>query len=436
VPTTDVAIIALLLLVNGVFAMAEIAVVTARKVRLQQRAEDGDRRAAAALRLKEDPTEFLSTVQVGITFVGVFAGAYSATTLAEPIAVRLARFEAVAPYAEALSLVIVVGTITYLSLIFGELVPKAVALHDPERVAGLVAAPMAAVARVGAPLVRLLSSSTNLVLRVLRVGPDRPPDVTEEEIRALVKQAVQAGDVRRVEQEIVEQVFRLGDRRVGSIMTPRHEIDWLDQHESIDGIRAHLAQAKHPRMIVCDGEIDKVLGVAHAEDLLASMLAGRDVDLRPLLEPPLFVPATLSVFQMLETFRSSRVHLALVLDEFGAIEGIVTPTDILEGLVGEMPSEPAAAAGPIFRRDESSWLVDGAMPMDDLRSAIEMPPVPEAEQGTYHTLAGFVMTRLARIPTEGDRFEWGGLLFEVVDMDGRRVDKLLVERRSAGVEPS
>ena len=440
--TTEVVIIFLLLVANGIFAMSEIAVVTARKVRLQQRADQGDRRAAAALRLKEDPTEFLSTVQVGITLVGILAGAYSGVRLTSHFAAWLAQFSWIAPYSEAIALAIVVGIITYFSLIIGELVPKGIALHDPERVAGVVATPVATVARVATPLVRLLSVSTNLVLRLLRVSPHSERSVTEEDIRALVKQATQTGEVAPVEQKIVEQVFRLGDRRASSIMTPRPDIDWIDVRDGVEGVRAHLATVRHPRILVCDGELDKVLGIAHAEELLSALLnGGGTADLQallhpPLLKPPLFVPDTLSVFQLLESFRASRTHTALVLDEFGAIEGLVTAADILEGLVGEIPSEPASEAGPIIARGESSWLIDGATPIEDLQAAIGLPQVPDSEQGTYQTLAGLVMTRLARVPREGDRFVWGHLQFEVVDMDGRRIDKVLVERQPSRQEPN
>jgi putative hemolysin len=282
--------------------------------------------------------------------------------------------------------------------------------------------------------VKLLSASTNLLLRILRVQPTSDRAVTEEDIRALIKQATQTGDVAPVEQRIVEQVFRLGDRRVTSIMTPRPDIDWIDAQDGLEGVRAHLSSAPHPRILVCDGELDKVLGIASAEEMLAVLLDGRTVaDLRKLLQPPflktpMFVPDTLSVFHLLETFRSTRVHVALVLDEFGAIEGLVTPADILEGLVGEIPSEPASVHGPIVQRGERSWLVDGATSIDDLQANLEVPAIPEQEQGTYQTLAGLVMSRLARVPREGDRFTWGDLRFEVVDMDGRRVDKVLIER--------
>jgi putative hemolysin len=429
--TTELVVIFLLLVANGIFAMSEIAVVTARRVRLQRRASEGDSRATAALQLKDHPTRFLSTVQVGITLIGILAGAYSGATLTSRLSQWLAGVPLVAPYREAVALAIIVGAITYFSLVIGELVPKAIAMHNPEGIAGSVATRVAAAARIVTPLVTILSASTNLVLRLLRVHPKTDRGVTEEEIRALIKQATLTGDVAPVEHRIVEQVFRLGDRQVSAIMTPRHDIDWLDVHDGVAGIRAHLETLRHPRIVVCDGELDRVLGVVRSEDLLAAVLAGGQLDLRPLLEQPKFVPATMSVFQLIETFRASHTLLALVLDEFGAIEGLVTSTDVLEGLVGEMPTEASETPGPIIRRDERSWLVDGTTPIDDLRAALALPETPENEQGTYQTLAGLVMTRLGRVPHEGDRFTWGALSFEVVDMDGRRIDKVMIERQAA-----
>lgn len=424
--TVEILIIFFLLVANGVFAMAEIAVVASRKVRLQQRADAGNKRALAALRLAQSPTQFLSTVQVGITLVGIFAGAYGGATLASKLAVWLRQFPLVAPYSEAAGLIIVVGAITYFSLVIGELVPKAIALTNPEGIASAVAAPLAVVARAATPVVHVLSASTHIVLALLRIKPQVGQDVTEDEIRALVRQATVAGEVAPVEQQIVEQVFVLGDQLVRSIMTPRHEIDWLNSNDDLKLIREHLATTRHPRLLVCEDSPDTVLGVVHAEELLEQILAGDAVDLRALLRPPLFVPLTMSVFQLLEAFRSSHVHVAIVLDEFGATAGIVTPTDILEALVGEIPANPGGGAGPIIRRDDRSWLADGTTPIEDLAREIQLPEPPEQEEGTYHTLAGFVMTRLARVPHTGDRFTWNGFEFEVVDMDGRRVDKVLV----------
>ncbi len=426
--TTEVLIILLLLVANGVFAMSEIAVVTARRVRLQQRAEEGDARARAALALATNPTSFLSTVQVGITLVGIFAGAYGGTTLTEHLQPLVARYDLLAPYAEGIALGVVVTGITYCSLVIGELVPKAIALHNPERVASLVATPVAVVARIATPLVVLLSWSTTVVLKVLRISPGAERAVTEEEIRALIKQATVAGDIAPEERELVEQVFRLGDRRLGAIMTPRHDIEWVDIHDGLEGIRQHLAEVKHPKILFCDGGLDTVLGFARAEDLLAQTLGGGALDVRAALRAPLEVPATLTVHQLLDRFRGTHAHLALVLDEFGAIEGLVTPTDVLESLVGEIPDEAETEGGPVVWREDGSLLVDGALRLEDLAEDVDLGPLPEDEAGSYHTLAGFVMTRLSRVPRAGDHFTWGELRFEVMDMDGRRVDKVLIAR--------
>ncbi len=426
--TDEILIILLLLVANGVFAMSEIAVVTARRVRLQQRADEGDRRARAALALATNPTSFLSTVQVGITLVGIFAGAYGGATLTEQLQARLTDYPLIAPYAEAIALVIVVSVITYFSLIIGELVPKAIALSNPEGVASLVAAPVAMVARAATPLVTLLSWSTTLVLKLIRVKPPAEPSITEEEIRALIKQATVAGDIAPEERELVEQVFRLGDRRVAAIMTPRHDIEWVDIRDGVDGIRQHLAEVKHAKILFCDGSLEQVLGFARAEALLAQLLAGGPLDVTTALQTPLEVPSTLSVHQLLDRFRATHVHFALVLDEFGAIEGLVTPTDVLESLVGEIPSQPDEDGAPVTRREDGSWLVDGAIRLEDLAEDVDLGPLPQDEEGSYHTLAGFVMTRLSRVPRAGDYFSWGAYRFEVVDMDGRRVDKVLIAR--------
>ncbi len=427
--STEILIIVLLLVANGIFAMSEIAIVSSRRARLAHRAEEGDARAAAALRLKDKPTAFLSTVQVGITLVGILAGAYSGATLTEQLAAWLAGFPAVAEYAEGLALAIVVGAITYGSLIIGELVPKAIALTNPERIAALVAGPVGLLARVATPIVKLLTLTTDLVLTMLRVPKNREAAITEEEIRLLIKQAALAGDVPEVEQRIVEKVFHLGDRRVNAVMTPRHEIEWLDVNLGVDGVREYLKTTRHPRLVFCDGDLDHVVGVAYVEDLLAAALDNQASNIRATLRPPVYVPDSISVFELVETFRREHMHVAMVLDEFGAIEGIVTSTDILEGLVGEIPSHPGDdEPGPVVRREDGSLLLDGMLSLDDLAVEVELPDIPETEVGHYHTLAGLVMTRLGRVPREGDSVTWGDWSFEVVDMDGRRIDKVIMKR--------
>jgi putative hemolysin len=424
--TFDLLFLFLLLVANGVFAMAEIALVASRSVRLEQRVLLGDPKAARALRLKGNPTDFLSTVQVGITLIGILAGAYSGSTLAEPLAALLQSFPAIGPYSETLAFAIVVSLLTYFSLVIGELVPKAIALREPERLAAWVAVPFDVIARVAAPLVRLLSVSTNVVLWLLRIRPGDEPHPTEEEIRALIKQAAYTGELEPAEQQLVEKVFHLGDRRVSSLMTPRHEVEWIDANADAAEIRTALASQRRSCYVVCDGELDQVIGVALAQELLAQCLTGPSVDLRVVIRAPLFVPDTLSALTLLERFRTAHTETGVVVDEYGGIQGLVTITDILEGLFGALPNTPATDSGPIVRRSDGSWLVDGAVSLDDLRAHVPLPRIPEEDIGQYETLAGLVMTRLSRVPHVGDRVTWESLLFEVVDMDGRRVDKVLI----------
>lgn len=425
----ELAVIAVLLVANGVFAMAEIALVASRRVRLEHRAGTGDAASAAALKLKADPTDFLSTVQVGITLIGIFAGAYSGAAFAAPVASVLGRVAWLAPYHDAVALGLVVSLLTFASLIIGELVPKALALRNPERVAAAVARPFAMVSRVTSPLVRLLSASTNAVLWLLRLKPPAEPHVTEEEIRALITQATHAGEVRPAERAIVEEVFRLGDRRVRAIMTPRFDIDWVDINDGRAGVRRAAIETRHSRLLFCDGELDRVVGLARAEDLLAALSAGQPTDspedIRALVRPVTFVPDTLPALALLDRFRAARSHTVLAVDEFGAVQGLVTLSDVLEALLGAIPDSPEPTAARLVQRPDGSWLVDGDTPVEDLRHAIPLPRAVARSDG-YETLAGLVMTRLARVPRTGDAFEWGGWRFEVVDMDGRRVDKVLI----------
>lgn len=429
--TADILIIFALLVANGVFAMAEIALVASRRIRLEQHAAGGHAGAVTALRLKAGSTDFLSTAQVGITLIGIFAGAYSGSTLAEPLAAALAPLPGVGPYADTVAFAVVVSALTYFSLVIGELVPKAIALRAPERMISLVAQPFAALARVASPLVRLLSASTTVVLWILRIKPVDEPHPTEEEIRALMKQATRAGEIEPVEQKIVERMFHLGDRRVSSLMTPRPDIDWVDADANLETIRAQFVDRPHSRVVVCDGELDKVVGVAYAVDLLTVVLQGKPIALGTLARQPLFVPETITAFLLLERLQAGRTHTAIVVDEYGAVQGLVTLTDLLEGLVGALPDRPVSEPGPIVQRADGSWLVDGSIPIDELRGTIPLPDVEAEEEGAFDTLAGLIMTRLSRLPRAGDSFEWGGLRFEVIDMDDRRVDKVLVSRVAA-----
>jgi putative hemolysin len=416
--------------------MSEIAVVAARKVRLQQRAEDGDERARTALALAHDPNKFLSTVQFGITMVGVLAGAYGGATIAEKLVPSISQVPQLAPYAAGIALGVVVAVITVLSLILGELVPKRIGLNNPEAIASWVARPMILLSKVGGPAVGVLTSVTNLVLRLFGIKGQAEPNLTEDEIKALISQGAETGAVGATEENIVQRVFQLGDQRVAAIMTPRPDIEWIDVDASEEELREFLASHAHTQFVVCHGGLDDVLGIVRSADLLPNAFKGSPIDLRRLTREALFVPDSMPAVQLLESFRSSHKHVALVMDEYGAVEGLVTVTDLLTAIVGELPVDASEAQGAFVSRADGSWLVDGSAAMDAVQAHFGMDALPEDEAGAYHTIGGFVMARLGRVPRAADNFEWGGLTFEVIDMDGRRIDKVLVSRRQAGGDPS
>lgn len=429
--TTEVIVIVILLVLNGVFSMSELAVMTAKRSRLEFRAEEeGDAGARAALELAAHPTAFLSTVQVGITLVGVLAGAFGGAGISEVLAAQFATISWLAPYATTLAFALVVAVITYLSLIFGELVPKNIALSDPERVASLVSRPMRAIARVGGPLVRMLTSSTNIVLRVFGLGTVSEPGVTEQDIRAMVEQASESGAVQQVEHEIVENTFRLGDRAVDSIMTPRPDIRWVDLSDDAPAVREQVAESLRERFLVCEKTLDALIGVVQAEDLVAAAVQGQDVATAPVLRQvaraPLYVPATMPVYQLLSTLRSAQQHVAVVLDEYGGVAGLVDMEDVLEGLVGDVPLADDGEAAAWLRRVDGSWEVEGSVALDEVELRLDLE-VEERERAELLTLGGFVMARLGRVPRPGDEFHWSGRKVRVLHMNGRRVERVLIE---------
>ncbi|HEX2210666.1 MAG TPA: hemolysin family protein [Longimicrobium sp.] len=423
---TEVLVVLLLLVANGVFAMSEIAVVSARKTRLQQRAEAGDAAARRALNLAEHPERFLATVQVGITLVGTLAGAFGGAAIAEPLAEWLKQFPSVAEYARPLALGIVVLGITYMSLIVGELVPKQIGLNHPEKIAAVMAGPMNMVSRVARPLVWLLTTSTQLVLRLLRIRkPDEAP-ITEAEIAVLLEQGTQAGVFEEEEQDLVERVFWLGDQRVVSLMTPRHRIVWLDVTASPEEHRRAMVEHRYSRYLVCEGALDHVLGMVEVKDLWAAELSGERVeDVRTLLKQPLFIPESTRALRVLEQFRETGTHLALVVNEYGGTEGIVTLNDVLEEFAGEMGKGGVPPAPPVVRREDGSLLVDASLSMDEFREILDLED-RRHEYREYRTLGGFVFTTLGHVPRPGEHFTSNGYRVEVVDMDGNRVDKVLV----------
>jgi len=406
--------------------MAEIAIISARKARLQQRAEEGDQKSQAALELSSNPTDFLSTVQIGITLIGVLAGAFGGATIAEQITSWLSQIPALEPYSGVMGVSTVVILITYFTLVLGELVPKRLALSNRERVAASVANPMYRLSRLASPLVRLLSSSSDLVLRLLGVRPSREPPVTEEEIKLMIEQGTEAGVFAEVEQEMVEAVFRLGDRRVGTIMTPRTEIYWIDLDESIEEIQLMLLGSSYSRFPVAKGSLDQVVGLVQAKDVLAGCVLGKPFSVEEVIQQPLYLPETMPALKVLELFRESRVHTALVIDEFGGLQGMVTLFDIMESIVGDIPAAWEIAEPDVIQRDDRTWLVDGMLPVDEFKDLFDLDILPGEERGYYQTVGGFIMTHLGRIPESSDKFDWSGIRFEVVDMDGLRVDKIMI----------
>ncbi|NDJ22900.1 DUF21 domain-containing protein [Nostoc sp. B(2019)] len=424
--TLEILIVLVLIIANGIFSMSEMAVVSARKVRLQQLANQGDAKARAALKLAESPNQFLSTVQVGITLIGILTGAFGGATIANRLVVYVRLVPFLAPYSEPLSFGIVVLIITYLSLIVGELVPKRLALNNPERIAAIVAIPMRALAAIASPMVYLLSASTDMVLRVLGITPSTEPQVTEEEIKILIEQGTEAGTFEEAEQDMVERVFRLGDRPVSYLMTPRPDIVWLDLDDSPEENRHKMVDSAYSRYPVCQGGLDNVLGIIPVTDLLARSFRGEPLDLTVGLRQPVFVPESTRGLKVLELFKQTITHMAVVVDEYGVIQGLVTLNDIMSEIVGDVPSTDGQDQPQAVQREDGSWLLDGMLPVEEFLELFGMEEWESEERGSYQTLGGFVITHLGRIPTAADHFEWQGMRVEVMDMDGNRVDKVLV----------
>ncbi len=422
----EILFILLLVIANGVFAMSELAIVSAQKSRLQSLANQGDYKASVALQLANSPTRFLSTVQVGITLIGIAAGALGGATLSEKLQQGFTQVKLLAPYSEPLSIGIVILGITYLSLIVGELVPKRLAMSNPEQIAAMVAIPMRMLSNLAYPLVHLLTNSTEIVLKLLGAGAPSEPQVTEEEIKILLRQGTEDGTFEAEEQTIVERVFQLGDQRVSAMMTPRLDIIWLDLDDSLEKNCRLILEDTHSRFPVCQGQLDNVLGILHVNDLLNQLLDKQPMDLTARLQHPLFVPESTRVLKVLELFKQASTHLAIVVDEYGILQGLVTLNDVLEAIVGDIASIDENEDPQIVQREDGSWLVDGMMPMNSFKATFNIPELSDETRGTYNTLGGFVILRLGRIPTTADHFEWGNFRFEVVDMDGTRVDKVLI----------
>jgi putative hemolysin len=420
-------LVLLLIVANGVFAASEIALVSASKARLEQQARQGNPKARLALKLANSPNEFLSTVQIGITLIGILSGAVGGARLAAYVEAGLGQIPTLEPYSVGLSLALVVGLITYLSLVIGELVPKRIALSYAETIACGVAPPMQQLARLATPLVTLLGLSTQVIVRLLGLQDQPEATITEDELRLLIEQGTAAGTFEVAEQEMLGRVLQLGDRPIRAIMTPRTDIDWLDADAPIDEHRHMVMATPHSHFPVCHRSIDDCVGVVSLKSLLPSYLSqpSQPVSLLALAQPPLFVAENTNLLKVLELFKASSTHFAMVLDEYGGVEGVITLNDLVEAIVGQLPNLNEDEDPMVIQREDGSWLLDGLLPMDELRALVGSARLAP-EDDSYHTLAGFIIKHMGRIPKAGDHFEWQGLRFEVVDMDGRRIDKVLL----------
>lgn len=421
-------VLLLLIALNGILAMTEIAMVSSRKFRLEQSAASGGRGARAALRLSETPTRFLSTVQVGITLIGIVSGAVGEAAFATSLADRLNDFEPLAPYASYIATGVVVIAITYLSLVFGELVPKRLALNSPEALASVTAIPMELLSRVTRPFVSLLSFTTDLILRILpgkKIGDEL---VSEEEIKSLIEKGTRAGLFLETERDLVERIFRLGDQRVNSLMVPRGDITWLPADATTDRVRLAVATSAHSHFPVCDppGGLDKIVGVVHVKDMIQAGLLTKQIDLKILARQPLYVHESMPVLRLLDELRKGRTRIAFVFDEYGVTTGLITLNDVVEALLGEVARHGEDTEPLAVRREDGSWLLDGGLPVQDLKELMGVRELPHQDRTNFQTLAGFIMTHLGRVPRTGEWFTFDRFRFEIVDMDRHRIDKVLL----------
>lgn len=412
-----------LIVLNGVFAMSELAIVSANKARLEQESENGVQGAEVALKLANDPNRFLSTVQIGITLVGIFAGAFGGSALADDISLFLIEQVSISQnFAEQISLALIVLITTYLSLVIGELVPKRIALHNPERVSSIIARPMQLLSQISAPLVWFLSKSTEVIARLLGVQGENSNFITDFEVIAMVREGIVSGEFDDDEHEMVKGALQLDDKRLREIATPRTEIVWLDINSSQDDIRKVLRETTFSTYIVADNSIDNVVGLVRTKDLLTNLVINDEINLREILHTPFYMPETAIALDVLQRFKTSEVNSAIVVDEYGSLAGIVTLNDIVEQVLGDIDMQDIE---PVERAD-GSWLIDGQYPIIEMPELLANFNLPIDELSDYHTLAGFVLKRMGRIPETGDSFTWDDYTIEVVDMDSQRVDKILI----------
>lgn len=427
-PLFESTVILVLILFNGWLAMSEIALVSSRKERLRERAKANGPSYRRALELSQSPGRSLAAIQVGITLVGILNGAFAGTTLATRLGVGLSQVPRLAPYADKLSLGLVVVLITYASLILGELVPKRLALVQPEAVTALVARPLAALAQLASPLVDLLNASTNLILGLIGIDDHRRRPVTEGEIQALLQEGANAGTFAEIERDLVGRIFQTTDRSLASLATPRTEIEWLDIADDLEINLRKIVESKRARLPVCDGDLDHVLGILDVRDLLSDCLGGIRIDLRQSTRPVDFIPESARAFEVMEMFRETRRPIALVMDEYGGVQGVVTTNDLLNALVGDLPEGEEVDARRIVQEAPGVWRVDGMLPVEEFKALMRLERLPQEERGLYETVGGLALTQLGDIPNVGDTFHCVGLTFEILGMDGFRVSEVRVRR--------
>lgn len=415
----EILVIFLLTVLNGIFAMSELAIVSSRRVKLQERADKGSKGAKTALELSSDPNRFLATIQIGITLIGIFAGAVGGATLSRSLAEPIASVDALRPYADTIAFALVVLLTTYLSLVVGELVPKRLAMNNPELIASLIARPMRLLSRITSPIVSFLGLSVNVVLWILGRSKDEQSTVTESEIVALIDEGRIAGVLHKSEEVMIKGVLRLDDLRVTSLMTPRVDVAWIEHDATVQEIKDMVSTHRHAIYPVCKGNLDELLGVVSAKEMVAPLIDG-NFNLSTLIHPPLYIPETATVGLFLERMRDKDLRIAFVIGEHGGVDGIITVQDVLDEIVG------AKEPGEVVARGDGSYLVDGMIPIHRLLELYPSLDLPEDEENEYQTLGGFIMYRLGHVPTAAERFEYDGISFEVMDMDGMQIDKVLL----------
>jgi putative hemolysin len=425
----EILLLFFLIIINGLFAMSEIALVTAKRSRLSKLAEDGEKAAAVAMKLGQEPSSFLSTIQIGITSIGILNGIVGEGALASPFASRLQMFGVEPEISHIISTVLVVLSITYITIVIGELVPKRLGMFNPEGIACLVARPMLTLSTMTRPFGRLLTVSTDAILKLMGKHPQTLPSVTEEEIHAMLEEGSEAGVIEQHEHEMVRNVFRLDDRQLGTLMVPRADIIFLDVSRPLEENISRVTESEHSRFPVCNGGLQSLLGVVNSKQLLSKALKGRLTEFTSQLQPCVYVPETLTGMELLDHFRTSGTQMVFVVDEYGEIQGLVTLQDMLEAVTGEFVPRNLEDSWAIQRQD-GSWLLDGLIPVPELKDTLELKSVPEEDKGLYHTLSGLMMWLLGRMPRTGDMMTWENWTLEIVDLDGQRIDKVLASRLS------